>query len=395
MLRPRFALCLLFALTALAGGAAYAQGNDERLRTGWIAFESAEPLKAYRLLLPLADQGDKYAAYAVGELLLDGNGVPRDPPRALTYLRVAAAQDIPVAQERVAAAYYFGLYMVPDYALAAQWFERAARNGLGQAQGNLAHMYAVGQGVPRDETRARYWLEQAMAQDDANAINSYATLLMAGSGGVARDSARAIALYRRAADLGSAAAMNNLGGAYRDGDGVAQNYDTARRWFEKSAALHLPQAYTNLGAVYLQGQGVARDPQRAQTYFRTAAQKSEPQAEYNMGSMYLHGDGVRSDRAAAQFWLALAAAHGSALAKAHLLVFARAADATDDAKRYAPAYFNELAGGSDTELQSFIGELYLGGLIIPPDRDEARRWLDFAARRGDARAAARLKVLGG
>ncbi|HEX4329850.1 MAG TPA: tetratricopeptide repeat protein [Burkholderiales bacterium] len=393
---PTFALRFLpFVLAVFTSGTTHAQDNGERLRTGWIAFESAESLKAYRLLLPLADQGNKYAAYAVGELLLDGNGVARDVPRAIPYLRRAAEQEIPVAQERMGAVYYFGLNTARDYAMAAQWFERAARNGYAQAQGNLALMAGQGQGMPRDQERARYWLEQAMAQDDANALNTYAGLLMAGSGDLARDDARALALYRRAADLGSAAAMNNLGGAYRDGEQVPQNFDTARRWFEKSAARRLPQAYTSLGALYLQGQGVARDPERAQGYFRRAAQSSEPQAEYNMGSMYLRGDGVRSDRAAAQFWLALAAAHGSAQAKAHMIVFARATDASDDARRYAPAYFNDLAAGSDAELQMLVGELYIDGVIVPPDRGEARRWFDFAARHGNARATERLKVLGG
>jgi TPR repeat protein len=139
---------------------------------------------------------------------------------------------------------------------------------------------------------------------------------------------------------------------------------------------------------------VARDTARAQQYFRLAARKGEPQAEYNLALMYLNGDGVTVERAAAQFWFALAAAHGSPQAKAHLLVFSHAQDATPDAKKYAALYFNELAAAGGIELQNLVGELYSNGLIVPADRLEARRWFDFAARQGDARAAERLKMLG-
>ncbi len=116
-------------------------------------------------------------------------------------------------------------------------------------------------------------------------------------------------------------------------------------------------------------------------------------AEFNIASMYLYGTGVQSNRGTAQFWLALAAAHGNESAKAHVLVFSGAGDATPDAKHYAPIYFNDLAAGGSAAAQFMLGELYISGVIVPPNREEARRWFDLASRQGDARAAERLRVL--
>jgi len=120
---------LLGSIALLLCCHAQAQGHEDALRSGWAAFESADPGRAYRVLLPLAEQGDKFAQFAVGEILLDGRGMPRDPARAIVDLRGAAEQEIPAAQERLGAVHYFGLTVPRDYTQAARWFERAARNG--------------------------------------------------------------------------------------------------------------------------------------------------------------------------------------------------------------------------------------------------------------------------
>lgn len=62
----------------LIGGAAAAaaQGDDERLRAGWAAFELGDAYLALRRLDPLATAGNKYAQYTVAELLLPGKQVP-------------------------------------------------------------------------------------------------------------------------------------------------------------------------------------------------------------------------------------------------------------------------------------------------------------------------------
>jgi hypothetical protein len=55
--------------------------------------------------------------------------------------------------------------------------------------------------------------------------------------------------YEKAAALGDAVAMNNLGVLYNTGRGVSRDYAEARRWYEKAAALGNELAKTNLATL--------------------------------------------------------------------------------------------------------------------------------------------------
>ncbi len=55
--------------------------------------------------------------------------------------------------------------------------------------------------------------------------------------------------YEKAAALGHAPAMSNLGVLYQKGQGVQQDDVEARRWFEKAAALGNELAKTNLATL--------------------------------------------------------------------------------------------------------------------------------------------------
>ena len=68
--------------------------------------------------------------------------------------------------------YAYGHGVRKDYHTAANWFRRAANQGLTDAQCNLATCYELGWGVPRDADQACYWYEKAAAQNDPEAINA-------------------------------------------------------------------------------------------------------------------------------------------------------------------------------------------------------------------------------
>jgi hypothetical protein len=55
--------------------------------------------------------------------------------------------------------------------------------------------------------------------------------------GVSKNEAEALKWYRKAAESGSAQAMNWMGVTYRDGRGVAKNGAEADKWIRKAAAL--------------------------------------------------------------------------------------------------------------------------------------------------------------
>ena len=51
-----------------------------------------------------------------------------------------------------------------DDAQAAQWFRKAAEQGVAQAQYNLGVMYAKGRGVRQDGEQAVQWFRKAVEQ---------------------------------------------------------------------------------------------------------------------------------------------------------------------------------------------------------------------------------------
>ncbi len=63
-------------------------------------------------------------------------------------------------------------------------------------------------------------------------------------------------MYQKAADLGNADAMFNLGWLYEDGNGVEQSYEKAAELYQKAADLGNAIAMNNMGLLYESGYGV-------------------------------------------------------------------------------------------------------------------------------------------
>jgi TPR repeat protein len=88
---------------------------------------------------------------------------------------------------------------------------------------------------------------------------------------VTKDEAKAAEYYRHAADLGNAAAMNNLGLMCIAGQGAQRNAVEAIDWFQKAAALDNVEAMRNLSQAYRKGIGVAVDLTKADEWEERAA----------------------------------------------------------------------------------------------------------------------------
>src|SRR5262249_5561149 len=60
--------------------------------------------------------------------------------------------------------YYFGNGIAQDYATAANWYRKAADQGLASAQVVLGGMYFLGLGVPVDYVTAHKWINLGVAR---------------------------------------------------------------------------------------------------------------------------------------------------------------------------------------------------------------------------------------
>lgn len=103
---------------------------------------------------------------------------------------------------------------------------RQAQSGDAAVQSDLAHEY-YSQG---NHAKAFEWATKAAGQGHAAAQNNLGVMYREGEG-VRRDSQKAVEWYTKAANQGNAKAQHNLGWMYYNGQGVSQNKSTAKRYF--------------------------------------------------------------------------------------------------------------------------------------------------------------------
>lgn len=102
-----------------------------------------------------AELDDPLAEWLVGRLIYAGEtGAPRDLNEAIRWFEKAAAHDDPFAE------YLLGKIFLErtQYSPAADWFRKAAMQGLPQAQQQLGLLLKRGLGVTEDKVEAYVWL---------------------------------------------------------------------------------------------------------------------------------------------------------------------------------------------------------------------------------------------
>ena len=120
----------------------------------------------------------------------------------------------------------------------------------------------------------------------------------------------ALAWYRYAIRGGSAAAMYEMGDAYRRGYGIPADPKRAFALFRAAASRGDVRGLFAVGVCYEQGLGTEPDPRRAFLSYEQAARAGYVPAENNLGGCYEYGLGVVRDMTAATEWYARAAAAG-------------------------------------------------------------------------------------
>ncbi len=121
-----------------------------------------------------------------------------------------------------------------NFTEAAQWFERAAKQGLVPAQFRLGGLYEKGLGVKKNLDTARRYYVAAGEAGNAKALHNLAVLYAEGIDGKP-DYATAAKWFRKAADYGIADSQYNLAVLYARGIGVEQNLAEAYKWFALAA----------------------------------------------------------------------------------------------------------------------------------------------------------------
>jgi TPR repeat protein len=190
------------------------------------------------------------------------------PAQAVPSDASAAAPPVPAAGPLTARAAprAFG----PNEKLVGQ-----AEAGDAAAQFDLAVRYAEGGAGPRNYELAAQWYEKAAQQGLAVAEYRLGSLYEKGLG-VGKDMQRAKDLYQRAAEQGNARAMHNLG--VLAADAGKPNYTSAAVWFGKAAEYGIRDSQYNLAVLLARGLGLPKDLVKSYTWFAIVAAAGDADA---------------------------------------------------------------------------------------------------------------------
>jgi TPR repeat protein len=159
-------------------------------------------------LLRKAEAGDAKSQFLLAEAYDTGSGAPRNAVQAERWYKAAAAQG------HVDAPNSLGVLFrgQKKFADARTWFEKGAALGHAQATTNLGVIYDAGQGVPRDRPKA-------------------------------------LGIYQKAADLGSADAMWNIAHMHIAGQLEQPDLVTACVWAMRARRFAPPKAVNLRGQI--------------------------------------------------------------------------------------------------------------------------------------------------
>lgn len=136
------------------------------------------------------------------------------------------------------------LYDEDDPQKAMRLYEKAAAAGSGEAMYELGQLYR------------HFWNPCILAgMHGSSSVHP-----------VAKDGAKAIEWYRKAADANYAPAMETLGSCYESGDYVIKDIHEAIRWYKKAASFGSATAAGTLAHIYQEGVRVPQDTTEAQRW---------------------------------------------------------------------------------------------------------------------------------
>jgi uncharacterized protein len=104
-----------------------------------------------------AELGDGDAAYSYGVLCRSGRGVPLDTAEGAQWIKRAADAGIVAGEVEYAIMLFNGEGVDRNEVAAAKLFGKAAAQNNPIAQNRLAHLYAIGRGVKQDIAQAVAW----------------------------------------------------------------------------------------------------------------------------------------------------------------------------------------------------------------------------------------------
>ncbi len=285
------------------------------------------------------------------------------------WAKSAAKGDVDV-QYYLARLHESGLLGAVDKARVIDWLRKAARRNLPAALVALSRH--VLEAEPPDTAAAVDLLTRAANLDYPRAQQSLASLYERGVHGAPQPNL-AVHWYHLAARQGLPEAQYSLARLSAADTGNSASLEQALAWYHQASAAGLAEADNNLAHMYEQGLGVARDPERAVALYRRAAEKGLAVAQNNLGIMLQYGRGTPVDLAGAAAAYEAAARAGHAFGQISLATCLANGTGIDRNPIEAYAWLVAAARGRDSNARKTAREFMsrLDGILKSTDRRRA------------------------
>lgn len=225
--------------------------------------------EAVKWFYKAAEQGHAVAQFNLGGAYATGRGITKSNGDAVKWYRRAAKQGNGDAQNNLGVMYYEGRGVPQSYTEAVKWFREAAEQEQAAAQCNLGMMYLHGLGVLLNHSVAKMWLCKAAKQGNMrarrhlNAVtwahevaergNAVTQLVFAKMREPDHGVAKTAKWHCVATEVGEAELQYNIGLMYCEGRGVAKDEAKAIRQFRKAAELGHMAARLKIRGFALEG----------------------------------------------------------------------------------------------------------------------------------------------
>ena len=242
---------------------------------------------AIKWLQKAADQEDTKAEGFLGCIYAGDDVMVRDLNKGVKLLHKAAGKDFPEAQNRLGYLYWKGIHVTSNVIKAQKLLQGAADQGHTIAQINLARLYLENKNKKEKAAEHRAavaLLEAAAKKPHPDALTLLADMHLHGTSVVNKDFARAMELFKLAADLGDVQAHRQLGLIYNSDVFMPADYKLSREHFQKAAEQGDPVAHYHLGLMFRE----ANHFSPAEDHFKQASEKGHAEAQFSLACLYFY-----------------------------------------------------------------------------------------------------------
>ncbi|OHT10846.1 hypothetical protein TRFO_19738 [Tritrichomonas foetus] len=230
-------------------------------------------------IINLANSNDANALNKLGDMYLDGDGVPIEPKKALECFKKAAELGHSEAQSNYGVCIQEGIGQEEDKATGAIFLKRSAEQGNIHGIANYGVALSKGDGVEVNIEKAEYYLKKA-----ADLGNSYAQveygLLLQEQKSKPEKVVEGIKYIKMAADQGDPDGLCTFGVCLAFGDGIEKNEELAMDYIKIAVNQNFSRAHFEYAKGYLDGRGVPQNDTIALRHFEIAYEQGYEDAKY-------------------------------------------------------------------------------------------------------------------